>query len=185
VPLVRAYTAADEQGWLHCRVLSFLPTAYFDDVSTKKPTVEGVEIVAEVDGRIAGILDASLDGDLMTIDTVAVHPDHQCKGIGTMLFQETRRQAKALGAATLDAWTRDDAATLRWYHAMGFAESDHYLHVYADYYVDREEPSRAVQPRPGLDPIKIFLHGKVEDEEEMRRQFRRVHVCRRFSMALQ
>ena len=67
---------------------------------------------------------------------------------------------------------------------MGFAESDHYLHVYADYYVDHDEPQRAVQRMPGLNPIKVFLHGRLEDEEEMRQQFRRVHVCRRFSMGL-
>lgn len=29
---VRDYQPADEQGWLRCRVLSFLGTAYFDDV---------------------------------------------------------------------------------------------------------------------------------------------------------
>jgi len=35
-------------------------------------------------------------------------------------------------------WTRDDPDTLSWYRAMGFAESDHYLHVYAHQYTARE-----------------------------------------------
>ena len=183
--LVRGYTPADEQGWLRCRVLSFLPTAYFDDVLTAKPTVDrGVELVAEVDGDVAGIIDASIDGGLATIDTIAVHPDHQRRGIGAVLLSAAKEQVTAAGATTLDAWTRDDEPTLSWYRAMGFAESDHYLHVYADHYVDPEEPRRAVQPTPGLTPIKVFLHGRLEDEERMRAQFRRVHVCRRFSMPL-
>ena len=183
--LVRTYQSADEQGWLRCRVLAFLPTAYFDDVVTSKPTVDrGVELVAEVDDSIAGILDCSVDGDVATIDTIAVHPDHQRRGTGAALLQAARAEAEALGAVTIDAWTRDDESTLGWYRAMGFRESDHYLHVYADYYVDPGEPERAVQPSPTLKPIKVFLHGRLEDEQEMRERFRRVHVCRRFSMAL-
>ena len=185
MPIVRPYDPVDEQGWLRCRVLSFLPTAYFDDVVTAKPAVEhGIELVADVDGTIAGILDCSIDGDLATIDTIAVHPDHQRRGIGAALLNETKQGASQLGATTLDAWTRDDEATLRWYRAMGFDESSHYLHVYADHYVDPAEPSRAVQPQPGLTPIKVFLHGRLEDEQQMRQQFRRVHVCRRFAMTL-
>jgi ribosomal protein S18 acetylase RimI-like enzyme len=186
VTTVRPYRRDDEQGWLRCRVLAFLATAYFDDVVTKKPLVErGIQLVAATDDDlIAGILDASVDGDLATVDTIAVHPDHQSRGIGTALLQAAKEHVKAQGATTLDAWTRDDEPTLRWYRAMGFTESDHYLHVYADHYVDRDEPRRAVESKPGLDPIKVFLHGRLEDEEEMRQQFRRVHVCRRFSMPL-
>jgi hypothetical protein len=89
-----------------------------------------------------------------------------------------------LGARTLDAWTREDPDTLRWYQAQGFVESEHYLHVYADYYTDPGEPDRAVVRRPGLRPIKLFLHAPITQEDAMRKQFRRVHVCRRFSMEL-
>lgn len=65
--------------------------------------------------------------------------------------------------------------------ARGFRESDHYLHVYADYYVSRGEPAQAVEPRPGLEPIKVFLHATLDLEAEARKKFRRVHVCRRFA----
>ena len=82
----------------------------------------------------------------------------------------------------LDAWTRDHADTLRWYRAMGFTESEHYLHVYASQRADPGEPDRAIgQPRPGLRPIAAFLHANLRDEHEMREQFTRVHVCRRFT----
>jgi ribosomal protein S18 acetylase RimI-like enzyme len=179
---VRDYQPADEQEWLRCRVLSFLGTAYFDDVMTAKvPPAAGAELVAVEAGAIVGVLDVSVDGDLATIETIAVHPDHQHRGIGTMLFEQARARAAALGATTIDAWTRDDEATLRWYRSRGFRESDHYLHVYADYYVSPGEPDRVVERRPGLEPIKVFLHVTRGHEAGMREKFRRVHVCRRFA----
>lgn len=163
-------------------MLSFLGTAYFDDVMTAKtsPTA-GAELVAVDDGAVVGILDLSADGNLASIDTIAVHPDHQGRGVGTMLFEQARTRAAALGANTIDAWTRDDEPTLRWYRARGFRESDHYLHVYADYYVSADEPAAAVERRADLNPIKIFLHARLDHEAELREKFRRVHVCRRFA----
>ena len=186
VPIeIRDYRPADEQAWLRCRVLSFMGTAYFDDVMTAKqsPAI-GAELVAVEGGAVVGILDFSMDGGLATIDTIGVHPDHQHQGIGTMLFELARIRAAALGATTIDAYTRDDEATLRWYRARGFTESDHYLHVYANYYANADEPAEAVEPRPGLLPIKIFLHADLEQEAEMRQKFQRVHVCRRFAQTI-
>ena len=187
---VRDYRPGDEQAWLRCRVLAFLGTAYFDDVCTSKPVPRrGAALVAVDDDAasgergpsIAGVLDLSVDGSLATIDTIAVHPDFRGAGIGTALFEQARIRAAALGAVTIDAWTRDDEQTLAWYGARGFAESEHYLHVYADYYVSAAEPPAAVRARPGLQPMKVFLHAPLAREAEMRRTFRRVHVCRRFA----
>jgi ribosomal protein S18 acetylase RimI-like enzyme len=184
----REYTPADEPSWLRCRVLSFLCTAYYDDVARTKPRIPapGFELVS-VDQRdmVVGIMDIAIDGELATIDTVAVHPDHQYRGVGRSLLTHALARSRDQQATTLDAWTRDDADTLRWYRAMGFAESDHYLHVYANYYTAPEEPDRAVAgPRPGLRPMMMFLHAKLAEEEQLRREFSRVHICRRFSRAL-
>ena len=187
--MVRDYRPGDEQAWLRCRVLAFLGTAYFDDVCTSKPVpARGAALVAvhddgagEVGPAIVGVLDLSVDGTLATIDTIAVHPDFRGAGTGTALLEQARLRAAALGAVTIDAWTRDDAPTLAWYRARGFAESAHYLHVYADYYASAAEPPAAVDARPGLEPMKVFLHAPLAREAEMRRTFRRVHVCRRFA----
>lgn len=182
---IRDYQPADEQGWLRCRVLSFLATAYFDDVMVSKVSpAAGAELVAVESGLVIGLLDLSIDGTLATIDTIGVHPDYQRKGIGTSLFELACIRGAALGATTIDAWTRDDEATLRWYRTRGFSESHHYLHIYADHYADAEEPARAVQPRAGLQPMKVFLHATLDHEADMRTRFRRVHVCRRFSQSL-
>ncbi|MEY9910759.1 ribosomal protein S18 acetylase RimI-like enzyme [Catenulispora sp. MAP12-49] len=185
---IREYGPGDEGSWLRCRVLSFLSTAYFDDVWRARPRIEapGFELVAvDEEGTTAAILDVAVDGELATIETVAVHPDHQRRGLGRALLAEAAARAAAASAATLDAWTRDDPDTLAWYRAMGFAESDHYLHVYANLYTDAGEPRRAVpQPRPGLNPVILLLHAKLADEQRMREEFTRVHVCRRFAKPL-
>ncbi|MER5970534.1 GNAT family N-acetyltransferase [Streptomyces sp. NPDC002055] len=185
---IRAYAPADERSWLRCRVLAFLSTAYYDDVDRAKPAVPapGLELVA-VDraGTVVGIMDVLVADALATIDTVAVHPDHQRCGIANALLRETRTRARDAGVTTLDAWTRDDPDTLRWYRAMGFEESDHYLHVYAHAYTAADEPGRAVvTPRSDLRLMAAFLHAKLSDEVRLRREFSRVHVCRRFAMAL-
>lgn len=183
---IREYAPDDETSWLRCRVLSFLGTAYFDDVVRAKPATPapgfGLVAVDERDG-VVGIMDVTIDGASATIDTVAVHPDHQHRGVGRDLLARTVTRARTLPVTTLDAWTRDDPDTLRWYRAMGFAESSHYLHVYANYYVARAEPELAVaSPRPGLRPIMAFLHAELADEERLRSEFSRVHTCRRFAM---
>lgn len=71
-----------------------------------------------------------------------------------------------------------------WYRARGMSEDSHYLHVYADSYTDAGEPGEAVEARPGLTPVRVFLHAALEREAEMRARFRRVHVCRRFTRPL-
>ncbi|MFI6903360.1 GNAT family N-acetyltransferase [Nonomuraea sp. NPDC050394] len=176
---------ADEPSWLRCRVLAFLGTAYFDDVAPAKPaiTAPGFElVVADRHDTVLGLMDVAVRGELATIETVAVHPDHQHVGIGRALLEQAMTRVRALSAVTtLDAWTRDDPDALRWYRAMGFRESDRYLHVYAT----AGEPERALTgARPGLYPVSVFLHAGLAEEERLRREFARVHVCRRFSIAL-
>ncbi|MEU8325525.1 GNAT family N-acetyltransferase [Nonomuraea sp. NPDC048881] len=177
------YNPEHESAWLRCRVLSFLTTAYFDDVATSKPAIPGpgFELIAEDSGTLAGILDVAFDGEMATVETIAVHPDRQRRGIGRALLDQARARARKLGARTLDAWTRDDPGTLRWYRTNGFTEGEHYLHIYANYYTDPGEPDRAIgERRPGLRPMAIFLHAGLPDEHAIRAQFARVHVCRRF-----
>ncbi|WP_197717015.1 GNAT family N-acetyltransferase [Glycomyces terrestris] len=173
---------------MRCRVLAFLHTAYFDDVQTAKPAVPppGLELVAaDPSGEIRGILDIAIEGETATIDTIAVHPDHRSRGIGRALLQEATVHLFELRVGALEAWTRDDPATLRWYRSNGFAETNHYLHVYADYYSDPAEPDRAIaERRAGLRPIKAFLHATLDEEAAIRERFARVHVCRRFTQDL-
>ncbi len=61
--VIRPYTDADERGWLECRVLAFLDSAYFDAVEREKEHYDrpSVELVAEVGDRIVGLIDVELE----------------------------------------------------------------------------------------------------------------------------
>ncbi|GAA1458673.1 GNAT family N-acetyltransferase [Nocardiopsis exhalans] len=175
---IRPYRPSDEDQWLRCRVLSFLYTPYYDDVKITKTEFErpGVELVAVSDGTVVGVLDAELFGEDATIDTIAVHPDHQGRGIGTALLEALLVPLREAGVRTLDAYTRDQPEVLSWYRAMGFTEQDHYVHVHAD----GAEAADAAAPLVGFHVGKAFLHADLSDEAKLREKFGRVYVCRRF-----
>ena len=169
--MIRRYRHADEEGWLRCRVLSFLHTAFYDDVRREKEHYDkpSVELVAEENGEIVGLIDVELDGrGGGMIWHIAVHPDHQGHGLGTALLREAERDL-----TKIQAWTRDDAATQRWYESRGFVQVDGYLHVYVDF----EEGLRDLWPPTpdGLRPVKVFAHYTGDDRDAMRARFKRTH----------
>ncbi len=180
---IRDYSPLDEQDWLRCRVLGFLPTAYFDDVLTKKPTYGGpaVEIVAASAGAVVGIIDVAVADELATIETVAVHPDVARIGIGSLLLGEVLRRLPS-SVRDLDAWTRDDEPANKWYLSNGFREKFRYLHVYAK--GDHEPRTAIVETSHGLTPVAAFFHADISRENELRGTFSRVHVCRQYVRSL-
>jgi len=175
---IRDYTPQDETQWLRCRVLAFLDTNYYDDVATTKPTREaGLELVATVGDQVVGLLDASLTGTESTIETIAVHPDYRRLGIAHRLLTEICDRLHQRGATQLDAWTRDDKATLAWYQSQGFEQKMRYLHVYAS---TPEEAVTAFDSQLNLLPRTGFFHAWLDHEDALRNQFTRVHSCRQF-----
>lgn len=103
--LIRPYQESDEIGWLRCRVLAFLDTAYFDNVLNKKEIYDNpsIELVAEVDGKIVGLIDVELEDTPGTVCSspstksgmiwhIAVHPDYRRNGIGNLLLQEVEKR---------------------------------------------------------------------------------------------
>ena len=193
---IRGYGDADERGWLRCSVLSFLETAYFDSVFREKPRYEhrSIELVAELDSEIVGVIDVECEEEPGTVCTVcadrdgpvlggmiwhlAVHPDHQLRGIGAMLLHEARRRAETWGIGCLEVWTRDDAGTLRWYEAQGFEWVKSYLHVYLQ--AKSETEGVISSTLPSLTPVQVFAHYTGDEREKVRARFARVHECNCF-----
>jgi GNAT superfamily N-acetyltransferase len=197
-PTIRPYRDSDEQGWLRCSVLSFLETAYFDSVFRRKPHYDhpSIELVAEIDGTIVGVIDVECEetsGDVCTVCAeadptalgamiwhLAVHPDFQRRGIGGRLLQEVRRRAAECGVTCFEVWTRDDVGTLRWYEMHGFEWVKSYLHVYLQ---GKDEVAHAIcSSIPGLKPVQVFAHYVGADRDAIRARFDRVHDCNCFRL---
>ncbi|HWG28409.1 GNAT family N-acetyltransferase [Actinospica sp.] len=177
---IRAYRPADETEWARCRAVAFLDTAYYDAVEPRKPVEEAdavIDLVAVDGDEVVGILDVAVRGDLATIETVCVHPDHRRYGIATRLLREAIQRLDGSPARVLDAWTREDASALAWYSAHGFVEEHTYLHAYSGY--GSANTSRMAEPRDPFRPVIIFAHAQREHEQQVRAEFERVYVCRR------
>lgn len=184
---VRSYRDADEEGWVRCRALSFLGSAYYDDVRQNKERYGGpsIELVAHVGAEIVGLLDVELEREPGTVCSereglggmiwnVATHPDHRRRGVATALLQEAERMARAEGHVRFEAWTRDDSYVHAWYESRGFVAVDSYLHVY----VELDEGLRELFPiTQGLRPVRLFAHSVGDDRAAVRQRFARVHDC--------
>jgi ribosomal protein S18 acetylase RimI-like enzyme len=183
---IRRYEDSDEQGWLRCRVLAFLDSAFFDDVRREKEHYDGpaVELVAVSDDLVVGLLDLELEpaaGVLWDTDArggviwhVAVHPDFRRRGIASALVGRALELARAARLEIVQAWTRDDPWVQAWYEACGFRKRYSYLHVY----LQPHEVAREVTMRTeGLRPVLAFAHyaGGPPVEDELRGRFERTH----------
>jgi ribosomal protein S18 acetylase RimI-like enzyme len=171
---IRSYEPSDEVGWLRCRVLAFLGSAFFDDVRREKEVYErpAIELVAEQDGAVVGLLDLECEHEHGTIWHLAVHPDHQRRGIASALLGEVERRARERELVRLEAWTRDDAHVQAWYESHGFEQIDGYLHVY----LERDEGLQELDGELGeLRLVKAFAHYTGAHPDQIRSRYLRVH----------
>src|SRR5699024_11481478 len=102
---IRNYKTADEKGWVRCRVLSFLDTAYYDDVHREKETFENpsIELVAIDDEQVVGLIDIEYDtedekvcseeGNGGRFWNLAENPECQGRGMGPALTERAGEEA--------------------------------------------------------------------------------------------
>lgn len=177
---IRPFVPGDEGGWVRCRTLAFLPTQYYDDVKPRRGELDTPSIglgAADALGHVVGVLDIEVAGTEATIDTIAVHPDHQGHGLATSLLEVALAALAETRVTTLDAWTREDVAANEWYRRNGFQERYRYLHVYLS---DGDDSSGFLAPKPLSKPHAAFAHSRIDDEIELRSRYQRVHVCRQY-----
>lgn len=184
--IIREYKKEDEQGWLRCRVLAFLNTAYFDNVLTQKEVYKhpSIELVAEIDGIIVGLLDVEYEVEEATVCSrgkglggmiwhIAVHPDYARQGIGENLLRVAEKRAIELNLNRFEAWTRDDEWVQKWYEKMEFNQVDSYYHLYLE---GNEMNNKITTNVPNLFPISSFSHYVGNDIEQFNDTTRR-HQC--------
>lgn len=186
--IIRKYRPRDERGWLECRVLAFLDTAYFDNVYREKEvyTHPSVELVAEEAGRIVGLLDIEYELESGTVCSrgegrgamiwhMAVLPQFRKQGIARQLLMAALARLEEDEIRRIEAWTRDDPWVNDWYIRQGFRCKQTYLHVYTS----GDESAEAVTSR--LEKLYVcdtFCHYLGSDHETIRKKFQRVHECR-------
>src|SRR5690625_268498 len=179
----------DEVGWLRCRVLAFLDTAYFDNVLIKKEKYQNpaIELVAIHNDQVVGLLDIEYEKEEKTVCTkgnglggmiwhIATHPDYQRMGIGSKLLEKAEKIAEEEGLDYLEAWTRDDQWVNKWYEKNGFDKAYSYLHVYLEGGNELEKVTRP-NNESEFQIIQAFAHYSGSEQEYVKSKFNRVHEC--------
>lgn len=190
--IIRDYEPKDEIGWVRCRVLAFIETAYFDNVLKRKESYENptIELVAEMEGQIVGLIDVEYEKEERTVCSrgeglggmiwhIAVHPDFSRLGIGKQLLDTAVNKAKAIGLNRLEAWTRDDLWVQNWYEKMHFKNVDFYYHIY----FEGDEMNHQIKSEtPKLYLVNTFAHYVGDDIEQFNNK--RIHQCFCFEKSL-
>ncbi|WP_391118209.1 GNAT family N-acetyltransferase [Psychrobacillus sp. L3] len=185
--MIRPYCSKDEVGWVRCRTLAFLDTAYYENVLNKKEKYEyqAIELVVEIDGLIVGLIDVEYEVKERTVCSrgeglggmvwhIAVHPDYRRRGIGEALLKEVEKQAIQLGLNRLEAWTRDDEWVNNWYEKNQFLKVDSYYHVF----MEGSELNGVIETEiPKLYLSTVFAHYVGEDIDQLKAKFKRIHEC--------
>lgn len=81
----------------------------------------GENLIAEIDGDLAGIISLAIDRGEQAIVMLSVYPEHQGAGIGTALVREAVRRTEKAGLPFVKvATTNDDIPSIYFYQRVGF-----------------------------------------------------------------
>ena len=185
--IIREYNPSDEKKWLQCRLISFHDSAYYDDVYTKKPVFNNssLELVAELNGKIIGILDLEKDsgngsicycksGVGAMIWTIAVLPDCRRCGIASKLVLKAMEWSKVNDVNFIEAWTRDDKWVLDWYKSLDFEKFHSYWHIY---FKGDNAKSLFGSNDKDISPQSVFAHSNKDPKTLDQNKIDRFYKC--------
>lgn len=87
--------------------------------------MEGLNLMAEADGKLLGLLSLAIRRGELSIVLLSVYPEHQGTGVGAALLAAADELAAQRGIAFLRAAvTNDDIPLIYFYQRHGFAISD-------------------------------------------------------------
>ena len=185
--IIRPYNSLDEENWLKCRLVSFHDSAYYDDVYTKKPIFDNssLELVAEINGKIIGILDLEKDnkdgsicycksGIGAMIWTIAVLPEYRRFGIARTLVLKAKGWTQNKNINFIEAWTRDDKWVTDWYESIGFVRFHSYWHIY---FKGANAKSLFKSNDKDIFPQSVFAHSNKDPKTLDQNKIDRFYKC--------
>ncbi len=192
--IIRPYNLSDEESWLKCRLVSFHDSAYYDDVYTKKPIFDNLslELVAERNGEIIGILDVEKDnkdgsicycksGIGAMIWTIAVLPKYRRFGIARTFVLKAKDWAQSKDIDFIEAWTRDDKWVLDWYESMGFSRFHSYWHIY---FKGANAKSLFECNDKDIAPQSVFAHSDKDPKTIDQNKIDRFYKCSGYKLEI-
>lgn len=125
---IRPYREADEDAvirlWEHCE----LTRPWNDprrDIARKRAVRPDLFLVGEVEGEVVATVMAGYEGHRGWINYLAVHPDHQRRGLGRAIMVEAERLLAAAGCPKINLQVRmSNQAVIAFYRSLGYAVDD-------------------------------------------------------------
>lgn len=91
-------------------------------INTKLAVQDGLFFVALLDGHVVGTVMAGYDGHRGWIYSVAVHPGHRKRGIGSQLVTQAERALTERGCPKINLQIlEDNASVAAFYASLGYA----------------------------------------------------------------
>ena len=192
--IIRKYKPSDEKRWLDCRLIAFYDTAYYDDVYISKPIFNNIslELVAEVNSEIVGILDLEIDdnngsfcysksGKGAMIWTIAVLSNYRRCGIARKLVLKAMDWSKSNDINYIEAWTRDDKWVIKWYESLGFNRFHSYWHIY---FKGDNVKSLFKSKDKDIAPQSVFSHSDKDPRTLEQNKIDRFYKCSGYKLEL-
>ena len=127
-PVLRQYRQADREALVSLWITCALTRPWNDpdrDIDRKLAWDAPNLLVLEEDGELIGSVMIGYEGHRGWVNYLAVHPDHQRRGLGQVLMEEAERRLRELGCVKVNLQIRtSNEATAEFYRRIGYVVDD-------------------------------------------------------------